>query len=343
MATLRDIAQHIGISVSTVSLALRDHPSISLQTKRKAWEAQELLGYRKPLKTPSFLNGEGKDLGGAMRDIAFVTIDRTLENASYQASFHRIATEARQRQWRAFYVSVSSGELREDSIPAELFAGNVDGIIVSGLVDAVSYARLSQLGVPVVVLGPYDLGNEPWMACEPDFRHGAKLVLEKLAGYGHKRIGLVAATPQTPYKEFLTECFMRELVRRDMKLAGETAVQADGIASAGWEKIQNLLALKPTALVLLTDFMAPMVYTACEARGMKIPADISIISFYGQGKDVILNPPLTRLHVGEDFSNTCVEKLERLMNNPDAPKTRELFPYRLLPGESVASPPRSAP
>lgn len=338
MATLRDIAQHVGISVSTVSLALRDHPSISLQTKRKAWEAQELLGYRKPLKTPSFLNGKKKGLGGTMRTIAYVTIDRTLENSSYHASFHRITTEARQRQWRTSYVSITSEELREDVIPAELFEGNVDGIIVSGLVNVASYDRLSRLGVPMVVMGPYDLGTEPWMACEPDFRHGAKLITEKFGEYKHKRIGLIGSNPQTPYKKFLTECLMREFKQYGMELVGETYVEGNDIKSSDLGNVKNLLAMKPTAVVLLTDFVASMVYAVCEIQGMKIPEDISIISFLGQGSDVFLNPPLTRLYVRKGISITCVEKLERLMNDPDAPRTRELFPYHLLPGESVASP-----
>ncbi len=328
MVTMKDIAAHVGISTSTVSLALRDHRSISLETKRRVWEAQEQLGYRAPLRAPSSTAPKKSKNSRPLRDIAFLLVDREFENTSYGPMFQKIADLAAQRGWRSSYFSASLKDLHEGRLPPLLKNQGTDGIIVSGAYDAPAHQQVSKLGLPLVVMGRYQLGSEPWMACEPDFGHGVRLFLDRMREFGHTRFGLVFKDIRSAYVRHL----LREMKDRCVKLVGATLNAED--PSAAISSIEEVLKKGPTALLLGAESLAPATYKACANLGLVIPRDLSIVNFDGIGRH-IMEPTLARIIPRKGMHASLVEKLERLMEDPDVVPTRELFPKQFVPGGSV--------
>ncbi|HWL51877.1 MAG TPA: LacI family DNA-binding transcriptional regulator [Chthoniobacteraceae bacterium] len=332
---MKDIAAHVGLSTSTVSLALRDHRSISLETKRRVWEAQERLGYRAPLQAPTSAAPKRSKNQKPLRDIVFLLVNRQFENSSYGPEFQKIADLAAERGWRSSYLSASLDDLHEGRIPPLLKNHRADGIIVSGAYDARAHQQVRKLGIPVVVLGRYQLGPEPWMACEPDFAHGIELFLDRMSALGHTRFGVVFKDPHSPY----TRNILRELEAREVSWC-EAALQTKE-PEKGAPLIEALLDRKPTAIFLVTESLAPLTYEVCARRGLVIPRDISIVNFDGTGR-YIMQPSLARISSAKGMQASLIDKLERLMDDPDTVPTRELFPKRFVPGNSIGPCPPTA-
>lgn len=334
MATLKDIANHVGISISAASLALRDHSSISVETKRRVWEAQEALGYRLPLRAPNSIAKKVKKQTVAMRNIVFLLVDRQFDNSSYGATFQKLADLGTERHWRCMYLSASLEDLRAGRIPPLLKNSDVDGIIVSGAYDSIAHQHLQKLGIPLLVYGRYELGDEPWMSCEPDFRHGARLFANRLMALGHTRYGFVfKGETGTTFSSHYTLRIVKDILEeKGLHFSGAAAThdQFDG----KYLTVDELLKQDVTALLISTGSQVEMTYEACQKAGLRIPEDISIVCFNPPG-NFFIRPSLAYISNGNNITQGIVEKLERFMDKPDIPRTRELFPKHLVPGGSI--------
>ncbi len=334
MATLKDIAKHVGISISAASLALRDHHSISLETKRKVWEAQETLGYRAPLRAPDSIAKKVKRQRTAVRNVVFLLVDRKFENSSYGPIFQKVADHCAERHWRSIFLSASLKDLREGSLPPLLKNDDLDGIIVSGAYDAVAHQHVRKLGIPIVALGRYQLGDDPWAACEPDFEHAVRLFFSRMTAFGHQRYGLVVIgeKERSSYLNYLLRAFNEVLDEKNLEFAGLAATRNH--QDNGFLTMEELLLEKPTALLISSASLAESTYEACRKTGLRIPEDISIMCF-ADTANFIISPSLACIRKKSFIGRGLVEKLGRMMDDPDAPQTREIFPQQFVPGGSI--------
>lgn len=335
MATLKDIAEEVGISVSAVSLALRDHRSISIETKQKVWEAQEKLGYRLPIQRPASLIRKGKPQGGGVvsRDIAFLLVNRQFDAPAYVTIVQKLSDQAASRHWRVLYATADLKDLEEGKMPVVLKSNKPDGIVVTGAYNTRAHQELRKLGIPIVVYGRYPLGGESWMSCEPDFAQAIGLFLHRMMELGHRRFGL--------YVKDINSEFVKNLIRYYLRGIEEEGVVSVGIArlpaSDGEMSIETLIAKRPTALLVASGSLVPYLYQVCERSGLSIPQDLSVLLFH-HANDLLLNPTVVGL-AQCGMTAGIIRKLEQLMADPDTLCTRELFPKKLVPGGSIGKAP----
>ncbi len=328
MATLRDIAQHCSLSVSTVSMALRDHRSISDETKRRVWEAQKTLGYKMPLRPLRSLSPEEGVVG--TKDVICLLIDRDFDNPSYMHLFERLAEGAIERHWRPIYLSSSLKALSEGKIPPLLRASRVDGIIVSGNYNALAHQHLRKFGLPMVIIGRYRLGDDPWMACEPDLQHGIRIFLTRMLAFNHRKFGLFLRSGRGEYAHHLRRSYQEELDELGATSVGIASEPGFGVE--GDLRVEELLDRGATAILTAGDPAA--VFEVCARRGLKIPEQISIIglsaSHYGYEE-----PKLAAIETASPYASVALAKLDFLFRDPQWPPTRELLPMKLIPGASI--------
>lgn len=332
MATLKEIADSVGISVSTASMAVRDHRSISIETKRKVWEAQEKLGYKLHLK-PRQSSRRQNETEEDTKNIAFLLVDREFDDPAYSRTFQGVAKGVSMRDWRSIFVSATLQEMRAGEFPSAIKNREVDGIIVTGLYDEVAHEKLSSLGIPMITLGNYRLGDEPWAACELDLACGMRLLMGRLGEQNHRRFGLLLRNGKTEYEQQLRQCYLREISVRNYENV-EIGMECENGSLRN--AIRHVLdsPVRPTALILASDTFSEEVYDVCDTLKLKIPADISIAGF-GDGRHIV-RPSLATIQTqGQDLGMAALEKLARNIENPDIFPTRELFPMSLVPGGSM--------
>ncbi len=336
MATLKDIARHLGISISTASLALRDHGSISIETKQRVWEAKEALGYRAPLRPPGAIARRRKKQSGQSaetRDVAFLLVSRDFEDPRYAPTFQQIAAYVAERHWRPIFVTCPMRDLEEGVIPPLLKNGGVDGIIVSGDYTPDAHQHLRKLGIPMVMLGRFVLGDDPWMSCEPDFSHGVRLFVNRMSELGHRRYGLVIdGSYSDTFSTHLRTAYEATVITKGAENIGIAATQYR--RKGEFLTLPGLLKRGPTALLLGSVFQAQETYEACHKAGLSIPGQISIVSF-GSGRTCVAAPSLTYLEQQPGVALRVVEKLADALDHPERAQTREMFPRRFVAGGSI--------
>ncbi|CAN5792642.1 LacI family DNA-binding transcriptional regulator [soil metagenome] len=331
MVTLKDIAISAGVSVSAASLAIRDHRSISMETKQRVWTAQEKLGYHRHAQG-RFKRKTSKS-GAATRNIAFLLVGRQFKDLAYADDFEAIANRASHEGFLPIYLSAKPEDMRDGVFPPPLKNREVDGIIVSGLYDEAEHQQLKRLGIPIVVLGIYDLGSEPWAACEVDYRAAIRLMIDRVSESGHRRLGLLSCPSALEAHDQINKTYLQRVAKKGLINAGVANVEG------GMDIRDSLTSLldrpdRPTALILPLMGEALHAYEVCRELGLSIPEDISIVC-YGCG-DRSIRPTLASVQAcREDVAQSAVAKLTHIMENPDRPLTREIFPMQFIPGGSI--------
>lgn len=175
----------------------------------------------------------------------------------------------------------------------------------------------------------------------PDARRAGELAVDHLVALGHRRIGLIEATvsPDT-YRDHKAG-FIAGLERHGIRVGRELVSEVPSpFGDHRQQPADRLLSLAepPTAIVTNTDFLALGVYEAAAARGLTVPADLSVVSFDDMEFAQHLNPPLTTVRLSYyDLGHAAASTLFRILDGDEVPTVQHL-PVELIQRESTAPP-----
>ncbi len=285
--TIKEIAEYLKISHSTVSRALSDHPYTNAETKQRVRRAVEKLGYV-PNAAARTLRGEKGSLVG----LILPEFQNELFEAAAQILSRRCLREGMQ-----MVLAVSEDDpVAEYKHVLALREARARGIIITptpGLLDktaallrsipVVQYSRRHpQLTSPAVTL---------------DGKHGVYLAAEHLLKLGHRRIAYIGMeTDRSTGAERLAG-FMK--AHAELRVASDPALRRLGppLADFARSAVNDLLHLPdpPTALALGATAHTFGALKAVRAAGLKLPADISLIGFGDPSWCTLLTPAVTTI------------------------------------------------
>ena len=273
--TIKDIARVTGVSVATVSRALRDLPYVAPATRSKVVEAAAELEYEAHPQASRLASGRTWTIGLAAPQFgtwfpsrALGGINSVFAEAGYDLLVSMMATPEDRRRFL---------------VEARSFCRRVDGmVLIDTFVSAEGNSASDFFDRPVVAVNERLEGASSIII---DNRLAARRAVGHLIDLGHERIGLVVG-PQsvhlpTPVPE------QRRLGYRDaLRAAGlpfdpELAVSGEWTASGGSAALTALLesSQPPTAVFCMSDQMAFGVLWAAARHGLDIPGDISVMGF----------------------------------------------------------------
>src|ERR1043166_7194131 len=198
--TMRDIARRVGVSPATVSLSLRNHPSISLATRERVLQAQKDLGYSINRFAQQFVrNTRRSSHRPKLEQLAFCLLGTNFDNVAYAPFLHGIVSEVQARHLHLFTQSLEISDEGGVILSSAIRNGSADGIIVSGVVTEASLKFLQEFKVPVVVLGNYHLKTNV-ARIEADMRQVGSAVAEDLIGRGHRNIAFIVEKVDNAYE-----------------------------------------------------------------------------------------------------------------------------------------------
>ncbi|MDL5050843.1 LacI family DNA-binding transcriptional regulator [Oscillatoria amoena NRMC-F 0135] len=120
--TIKDIARELGLSPSTVSRALKDHPDISQETKKQVNELAKKLNYQPNVVALSLRQSKTNTIGVIIPEIVhffFSTVISGIESVAYEAGYNVIITQS------------NESSQREATDIRALFNSRVDGMLIS--------------------------------------------------------------------------------------------------------------------------------------------------------------------------------------------------------------------
>lgn len=328
MATIKEIAELAGVSVTTVSRVLNFDDTLNVQdeTKKRVFEAADRLEYQVKSKKK-----RKKKLKIGL--LCSYSMEEELEDTFYLTV--RIAVEKRIAEEGFKKYQVTEWDNRETVAP-------LDGIICLGTFSESMVKKIKDFGKPTVFLDATgDLDAFDSVVVET--KYSVKKVLDYFIQKGHREIAFIGGKDidkdgrEVPDLRLLAfDSYMKEkgILREEyIKIRGYTP--KDGY-KMGKELLEK--EIRPTAIFTANDALAVGCYKAVQEAGLRIPEDISIIGFNDISMAKYLVPPLTTVHVPMDFmGNTAVGLLsERIHSNREI-SIHISVPTKLMIRESVSS------
>lgn len=270
--TLRELSEQLGLSPATVSRALSRPQLVAEKTRQLVVEAAAAHGY-----TPNAIARSLKD--GRTRAVGIIVSD--IQNPFYSSVVRAIERVAASRRYNCVICN-SDEEVRAEERALDLLVSlQVAGVIYASTgVDHTYLQRLQRGGLPLVEIDRAS-GTTEVDAVLVDNVLGARLAAEHLLDLGHRKLAIITG-PQTltTGRERLAG-FRAALEVRGVALSAEYSEISDFREAGGYSAALKLLALEepPTALFVTNNEMMAGTMAALRERGVRVPTDISLISF----------------------------------------------------------------
>ena len=273
-ATIKEIAQRLNVSVSTVSRALHDHPSIGLRTKMQVQKLAEELHYEPNQAAISFKQGKTMTLG---------VILPSLGEEFFSMAINGIEDVATQNKYTVLIGQSHDNTEREVQIVDTMRRHRVDGLIVSLAKTTKSYEHFEQLekyNIPVVFFDRVP-GNPDAYTVSCNLQNSSVELVDWLVQQGHKKIGFIKGPDAILHSRERLIGYQEGLKKHRIKPDTAFVVATDLSGKKTNDAMHKLLALKnrPTAVIAFNDYVALDAIKYARSQGVRINKDISFVSY----------------------------------------------------------------
>jgi len=288
--TIRDIADAAGVSIGTVSRALKNQAGLSEQTRTVILRVAKKLGY-----------DISKLRSGKPGRLIFVlnrNIGSLASNPFYSIVLQGVENACREEQVSLSLLSIGIG----DPILARIRQHEPEAILVAGFFDAALLAKISSLKLPTVIADHF----VPDCFCvNDDNLQGAWLATRHLIEQGYQRIAMISG-PMTHHSVALRSRGYRKALFEAGRLADpnlEVTLDANlPYAESAVAAMNRLLALpqRPDAVFAYNDETALNAMQACRDAGLSIPEDIAFVGYDDIASASTSRPSLTTIRVDKE-------------------------------------------
>ncbi len=334
--TMAEIAERSGVSLSTVSLALRDKAGIGSDTRQRVLEVAKELGYIAPERTSPYTP--------ALTNIGLILKadpDRVPQANKFYS--HVVAgIEMACRRWHVnlLYATMT---VDEDSYPLELprvlvEEDSVDGLLLVGaFLNEALVQVVDRRPTPIVLVDGYASSDE-YDAVLSDNHKGAYQAVTYLYQKGHRHIGLVGSHPDAyPSLQERQNGYLQAL--EDGGISDRYLAECHVInAKEVMEATVRLLRTSPqiTAIFGVNDEAALTVMEAAQELGRQIPGDLSVVGFDNIDRATGVTPSLTTMHVDKlGMGRLALQMLVNRIEHPESSPVKTVIYPRLIERESV--------
>ncbi|KAB1146668.1 LacI family transcriptional regulator [Streptomyces luteolifulvus] len=267
--TIRDVAEHAGVSKSLVSLVLRGSAQVRPEKREAVLRSVRELGYRPNAAARSLSEQRTRTVGVLLHDLRnpwYVDLLDGLNPLLHDHGLHMLLADAR--------LSRRTGQ----DLTGPFLDLRADGLVVVGtLPDPAALGAVAER-MPVVVAGARDPVPPGVDVVAGDDEQGTRLVTEHLVGLGHRRIAHLAgygAVGELRRRSF-------EATMRGHGLGAEAAVEScDMTEEGGYRATVRLLGrpVRPTAVIAVNDIAAVGALSAAGELGLRVPHDLSVTGY----------------------------------------------------------------
>ncbi|HEX8061080.1 MAG TPA: LacI family DNA-binding transcriptional regulator [Cyclobacteriaceae bacterium] len=325
--TIKDIARELGISPSTVSRALKDHPDISAETKKAVNELADKLNYQPNIVALSLRQKKTNTIGVIIPEIVntfFSTVISGIEDVAYEAGYNVILAQS------------NESYQREVTDMKALFNSRVDGMLLSLSRETTNFDHIESIiskGVPIVLYDRF-YSNPNMSKVIVDDYVGAKEAVLHLIEQGCKRIAHLEGAPNLIISKDRLRGYQDALSDSNLEIRENyTIVCPNNSFEEGQRAAQKLLALPhpPDAIFASNDPMAMGAILAIKEKGLSIPDDVAVVGFSNYFFAQITDPSLTSVdqpgfEMGQEAARLLIRQIEAKDKDQDdlPPETKVL-------------------
>lgn len=334
MSTIEDVAKRAGVSAMTVSRVINNSGYISQETRQRVERAIAELGYVPNALARGLRFKQTKTLALVLTDITnpfFTTLARGVEDAASEQGFSVI------------FCNTDESQEKESSYLNVVVQKQVDGVLLIPAQSALeSVTFLRERGVRFVVLDRRIPGAEADVV-RGDSEQGAYALVCHLLALGHRRIAALSGPETVSTAADRVAGYRRALAEADLTFEPALVRYGGFTQESGYEMAQAVLALPqpPTALLTGNNFIAIGALHALREAGLRVPDDISIVTFDDLPAAVAIDPFLTvaAQPAYEMGRQATALLLDRLADGGPAGPQEIVLPAELIVRRSSGPPP----
>lgn len=312
--TLKDIAEKLKLSTSTVSRALHSHADINPETRELVLKTAEELNYQPNTFAQNLKKKHSNTIGvivPQVKHVFFAEIMSGITDVAYRAGYNVIISQSNEDQEREIINTQA------------MMAQRVAGLLMSLSSTTATCEHLNALqrrGMPLVC---FDRVNEdfPGGKVIVDDYHGAFQAVQHLIDRRYSRIAHLAG-PQNlsiGHQRFLG---YKDALEKNGRKYDESLVVFGGLneedGGTGFDQLLRQTEKRPYAIFAVTDPVALGAFLKIKESGLRIPDDMALVGFSDNPIDSMIDPPLTTVRqpayeIGETATRLLIDQIE----NPD--------------------------
>ena len=323
--SLKDLAHELGVSIATVSRALRNSPEIGQEMQMKVKELAKRLNYR-PNPFAQSLRKEGPRIIGV--------VVPNLVTHFYAAVLDGIEDEARRADYSV--ISSNSHESCEDEMRAidNFINLHVEGIIASVSQNTTDYShfeKVSKMGIPLVFFG---------RTCLPDLFSSvtangdvaAQEATQHLIDTGSRRVAFLGGPNHLDMvkrrKHGYLEALRDNRIPIDRELVVCNRIDFDLVVEATKQLLQ--IENRPDAILAVNDTVTFAAFNAVKEMGLRIPEDVALIGFTDDQHARYVTPQMSAIE-DQSYKMGCVayDLLQKSISG-DPNKYKKIVPQKLV-------------
>lgn len=330
---LSEVARLAGVAPITASRAIRGTGYVSDAARERIMAAAAQLNYTPDMLARRMRGDKSKLIGVFMNNYGPVVLHELVR---------AIGEQARKRDYDLLLFNADRFDSPDRMTTCATLSKLCDGLLLlmptadDRFLDAVERQQLNcalvffdarQLGLPTIVL---------------ENRIGARRAVEHLIGLGHRRIAFIAGTKRTGQSAERERGYAEALAAAG--IAVDPALVVDGAFNqpGGFAATCRLLdlAAPPTAIFAANDEMAFGAFDAIASRGLKVPADVSVVGFDDISTASHVFPRLTTMHQPyEALAERAVQEVVEMIEGRPPAAARIAFATELVVRDSTGPAP----
>jgi LacI family transcriptional regulator len=321
--TIVDVAREAGVSYQTVSRVLNEHPRVASDTRERVLLAMKKLDYK-------------RNMGAQMLK---TQRSGTIQLISVDAEFPFEVPLLKTTQWgdySAMYTDCTLKDLPRALDKAALHM--VEGIFLYAPKLRIDDAQLLAMchGIPIV-RRDFVLNSKLITWVGYDQIRATQLAIQHLIDLGHRQIAVVTGTLQAINASWRYEIWKKSLIENGLEPGpsahGDYTTTKNAIET-GYEGMCKILksGARFTAVLVANDYMAIGVMHALRSQKLRIPEDVSLVSYDNSAHAAFQDPPLTTVEFDFDLqSRLAFQFLFELIKDPDStPHQHVLLPSLIV-------------
>ena len=328
-ATVYDVAETAGVSITTVSRVLNSPEKVNAATRARVMVAIDRLGFV-PKAEAAARARKGHGRIGVLAP--FFTLPSFVER------LRGVANALDDSPYELAIYNVDSSVRRDGYLTSLPLTRRLDGLVIMALpFDEASGRRLLDHQLETVLI---ELSQEPFSSIRIDDRAGGQMAAEHLLQKGHRRCAFVGDSDVPDYaihtSDWRLEGYQKGLAAAGMILSGEYVALAPHSRENARLLAHRLLDLPepPTAIFAASDNQALGVLKAARERGLTVPGELAVIGF--DDVDIADFIGLTTIHQPlEESGRVAVEMLLSRVADPARPPQRVRLPLTLMERETT--------
>lgn len=329
MSNIREVARLAGVSVATVSRTLKFPERVLPETRDRVNAAIEQAGYRPNLLAVQFRSSKTFNLVVLVPSIANSFFARVISGAQQAAQA---------AGYRVLLCDTQGCEALEREFAGLVHAHQADGVLQLRAYDPFELTT-GNLQLPPTVNACEVIKDGRYPTVSLDNRGAAQAMTAHLIALGHRRIGLIKGSKESPLTLDRLAGYEAALQQAGIAEDESLICEGDFSLSAGYEGAKALLQLstRPTAIFCESDEMAIGALKRVKEVGLRVPEDLSLAGFDDIPLAAFCDPPLTTIaQPAETLGRIAVDMLIALIQDTALADRHVTLPYHLAVRDSTA-------